>query len=250
MKTVITSSYSAILLLLAAFFSSVSVAEDLSVMQIIERSNNAAVYPGNDGRAETRMMIVDKQGRKQIRQFGILRKNVEKGGVQHYLVVFSKPSDVARTTFLVKKNPGNDDDRWLYLPGLDLVKRISAGDKRTSFVGSTFFYEDISGRDINQDNFEMIRETDHSWFIKATPKTSAGNEFSWYEVEISKEHYLPMNAEYFDEQGKLYRRVSAGKIKTIDGIATMISQKAENIRDGSYTINQMRNIQYDIEISF
>ncbi len=37
------------------------------------------------------------------------------------------------------------------LPDLDLVKRIAAGDKRTSFVGSHFLYEDISGRAVQED---------------------------------------------------------------------------------------------------
>lgn len=237
---------------LAMFFvllsSQQSLAEEPAVMEIIEKSNLAAVYPGNDGRAETRMMIVDKQGRKQIRQFTILRVNTEPGGLQKYLVVFSRPSDVARTVFLVEKHPGSDDDRWLYLPGLDLVKRIAAGDKRTSFVGSTFFYEDISGRDIYQDEFEMIGQDENSWLIKAVPKQQTGNEFSYYQVTISKQNYLPLKAEYFDENGELYRRVSAGQIETIQGIPTMVSQKAENLRDGSYTINQMRNIEYNIDI--
>ena len=152
----------AVLVFLVAPFAN---AEKTSALDIIKQSNLAAVYPASDGRTEARMLIVDKQGRKQQRQFTILRKNIEKGGNQHYLVVFSRPSDVARTTFLVEKRPGQDDHRWLYLPGLDLVKRISAGDKRTSFVGSTFFYEDISGRDISQDNFELLEETESYWKI-------------------------------------------------------------------------------------
>jgi hypothetical protein len=67
------------------------------------------------------------------------------GGDQDFMVFFSRPSDVRGTVFLVAKHVDRDDDRWLYLPGLDLVRRISAGDKRTSFVGSHFFYEDVSG---------------------------------------------------------------------------------------------------------
>jgi hypothetical protein len=218
----------------------------MSAEEIIHQSNLAAVYPGQDGRAEARMLIVDKQGRKQFRQFTILRRNIEEGGDQQYLVVFSKPSDVNRTTFLVEKHPGGDDDRWLYLPGLDLVKRIAAGDKRTSFVGSTFFYEDISGRDINADNYELIEETDAYWRLKATPKTSDGVEFAWFTVQIDKRNFLPTNAEYFDEQGKLYRRISSVKVNDIQGIPTISQMKAENLRDGSYTLTQMRKIQYNL----
>lgn len=218
----------------------------LPVSEIIEKSNLAAVYPGQDGRAEARMLIVDKQGRKQFRQFTLLRRNIEQGGDQQYLVVFSRPADVNRTTFLVEKHPGHDDDRWLYLPGLDLVKRIAAGDKRTSFVGSDFFYEDISGRDINADSFELLTENDTYWVLKAMPKTSDGVEFAWYQVTINKETFLPMIAEYFDAQDKLYRRMTATKVQEYQGIPTITEMKAENLADGSYSITQMRNVQYDL----
>jgi len=90
--------------------------------EIIERANLAAYYAGADGRSEVRMIISDAQGRKQRRQFTVLRRDVEDGGDQQFLVVFSQPSDVRNTVFLVDKHVDRDDDRWLYLPGLDLVK--------------------------------------------------------------------------------------------------------------------------------
>ncbi|PIE45573.1 MAG: outer membrane lipoprotein-sorting protein [Gammaproteobacteria bacterium] len=218
----------------------------LSAGEIINKSNLAAVYPANDGKTEARMMIVDKQGRKQMRQFYILRKNVTKGGDQQYLVVFTQPSDVARTTFLVNKHPGSDDDRWLYLPGLDLVKRIAAGDKRTSFVGSTFFYEDISGRDVNADNYSIDKETNKQWILKAVPKSKAGVEFDYFTVAIDKNTFLPREAKYYDKNGKLYRRISGSKIKTIGGFPTLTQIKAENLRDKSYTVTQMRDVKYNV----
>ncbi len=237
---------SAAMLVLALVLSlASSPAQAMTALEIIEQSNLAAVYPGNDGRAEARMMIVDKQGRKQIRQFVILRRNVEKGGDQQYLVSFTRPADVARTTFLVNKHPGKDDDRWLYLPGLDLVKRIAAGDKRTSFVGSTFFYEDISGRDIAADDYRISAETDSHWLLEATPKSTKGVEFSRFTVKVNKQNYLPEVAEYYDGQDKLYRRISAVKIRVINDIPTIVQMKAEDLRNGGYTINQMRNVRYD-----
>lgn len=217
-----------------------------NAMDIIQRSNLATVYAGDDGRAQARMLIVDKQGRKQMRQFTILRRNVEKGGDQQFLLVFSRPSDVARTSFLVNKHPGKDDDRWLYLPGLDLLKRIAAGDKRTSFVGSTFFYEDISGRDINADHYEITQENDTQWTLKATPKNADSVEFSYYQISIDKTSLLPIKAEYFDPNGEMYRRLSVRKTAVVQGLATITEMKAENLRDGSYSINQMRNIEYGL----
>lgn len=94
------------------------------VDEIVARSNLAAYYQGADGRSEVRMLIRDGQGREQLRQFTILRMDLADGGDQHFYVAFSRPADVRDTVFMVAKHVDRDDDRWLYLPGLDLVKRI------------------------------------------------------------------------------------------------------------------------------
>lgn len=133
-------------LLLVFFFIATSSVQGQALTdadEIIVRANQAAYYAGKDGRSEARMIIKDAQGREQRRQFTVLRRALEMDGDQEFLVSFSRPSDVRGTVYLVKKHVGADDDRWLYLPGLDLVKRISAGDERTSFVGAHYFYEDV-----------------------------------------------------------------------------------------------------------
>ena len=224
-------------------------ATDLSdVNTIIEKANNTAFYTADDGRATTRMTIVDSQGRKQVRQFTIIRRDIEDGGDQQFLVFFSRPSDIKKTTFLVNKHPGKEDDRWLYLPGLDLVKRIAAGDNRTSFVGSHFFYEDVSGRDLDADKHELIETNDQFYLIKNTPKAPAKVEFSEYTVWIDKVNMMPIKTEYKDKSGILYRRIEALKLQTIDGYVTATKMKASNLRDNSYTINEMRYIKYNIGI--
>ncbi len=141
---------------------------------IVERANLAAYYAGADGRSEARMIIRDAQGREQRRQFTVLRRNEAPGGDQDFLVVFSQPSDVRGTVYLVKKHLDRDDDRWLYLPGLDLVKRVSAGDKRTSFVGADYFYEDVSGRRPNDDSHELLETTDEYYLLKHRPIDTRG----------------------------------------------------------------------------
>ena len=113
------------------------------VNEIIDHANKVSYYAGDDGRADVKMTIVDDQGRKRIREFVIRRHDVSEGREQKFYVYFKEPSDVRKMVFMVHKNITKDDDRWLYLPALDLVKRIAASDKRTSFVGSNFFYEDV-----------------------------------------------------------------------------------------------------------
>lgn len=216
--------------------------------QIVAQANMASYYAGNDGRSDARMIIVDAQGREQRRQFTVLRKNKAAGGDQDFLVVFSQPSDVRGTTFLVKKHVGADDDRWLYLPGLDLVKRISAGDKRTSFVGSDYFYEDVSGRSPEEDRHELVETTDEHYLLRHTPVDADKVEFSSYLTWIDRQSLLPMKIEYSNASGKVYRRVEVLKTDTIQGYPTVTHSRVSDLLRGSHTEMQFRYIAYDLGI--
>ncbi len=213
---------------------------------IVDKANLASYYAGKDGRSEARMIIVDGQGRKQRRQFTVLRRNVTTGGDQDFLVVFSQPSDVRGTVFLVKKHVDRDDDRWLYLPGLDLVKRIAAGDKRTSFVGSDYFYEDVSGRRPADDSHELIETTDEFYVLKHVPKDASLVEFASYVTWIDRNTFLPMKIEYTSPAGKVYRRVEVGEVRDIQGHPTVTKTRVSNLDSGGHTDMQFRYIAYDL----
>jgi outer membrane lipoprotein-sorting protein len=224
-------------------------AQDLTdVEEIVERANLAAYYAGDDGRAEVRMTISDAQGRKRIRQFHILRRDVEDGEDQDYAVLFTRPADVRNTVFLVNKHVGKDDDRWLYLPDLDLVKRIAAGDKRTSFVGSDFLYEDVSGRGVGEDAHELIETTDAHYVVRNTPLDPGSVEFSSWTVWIDKTSFLPMTMEYLDEQGEVHRRIDTLEVQEIDGHPTATRMKVSDLRSGGSTMSDFRNVEYDLGI--
>jgi outer membrane lipoprotein-sorting protein len=224
-------------------------AQDLSdVDEIITKANDAAYYAGEDGRAEVRMTITDSQGRTRRRQFTILRKDVGEKGDQDYAVLFSRPADVRNTVFLVKKHAEGDDDRWLYLPDLDLVKRIAAGDKRTSFVGSDFFYEDVSGRRIDEDTHELLETTDEHYVVKNTPKDAGSVEFVHWTAWIDKNTLIPVKMEYTDDGGKVYRRIEALEVQDFAGFPTVTKMQVSDLRSGGNTVSQFRNVEYNLGI--
>ncbi|MDO6564912.1 outer membrane lipoprotein-sorting protein [Amphritea sp. 1_MG-2023] len=223
------------------------VAADLNnVNEIVSQANLASYYSGADGRSEARMLIEDSQGRQQQRQFTILRRDYEDGGDQQFLVAFSRPADVRDTVFLVEKHTQKDDDRWLYLPGLDLVKRISAGDKRTSFVGSHYFYEDVSGRNPQDDQHQLVDTTAEFYVLDNTPKEPSNVEFSRYRVWIDKNTMLPMKTDYYDTHDKLYRRVEVLQTELIQGVPTVTKSRVSDLVSGASTTMEFRFIRYDM----
>ncbi len=232
-----------ILLLLSSAFSA-----DISVDEIINKANQVAYYSGDDGRAKVSMVIKDSQGRKRKRSFVILRKksDSEADASQKFYIYFNRPSDLKDMTFLVWKQTKGDDDRWLYLPSLDLVKRIAGSDKRTSFVGSTFFYEDISGRGINDDTHTLLKTEGDYYIVENTPKNPKDVEFSKYIAWIHKESFVPARMLYYDENGKEYREYNALKVENIDGFETTTLQQMKDLETGTTTLIKYTNVEYNI----
>ncbi len=237
-------SYLAVLFL-GLGFAGPAPAEQLNVDEIIQRANQASYYAGKDGRAEVKMTISDAGGGTRVREFTILRMDAE-GEDQKFYVYFKAPADVRKMAYLVWKNVGGEDDRWLWLPALNLKKRIAPGDKRTSFVGSDFFYEDVSGRGIDEDRHELLETTETQYVIMNVPKDPGSVEFANYKVWIDKETFLPRLAEYYDASGKLYRKVEALKVETVEGHPTVTVSVASDLVAGTSTTNEFSQVSYDL----
>jgi outer membrane lipoprotein-sorting protein len=228
---------------------------DLTAEEIVEKADFVSYYQGEDGRAQVKMTITGPQGDKRNREFTILRKDLEddaEGRItdQRFYVFFHRPADVRKMVFMVwKHTPVNEtDDRWLYLPAMDLVKRIAAGDKRTSFVGSNFFYEDVSGRNINLDKHELEQTTDTYYIIKSTPKNPNLVEFSYYKTWIHKDTFLPVQTVYWDTNRNKYREYKVLQVETIQGFPTVTKSRMKNLRDGSHTVIEYTDVVYDVGV--
>jgi outer membrane lipoprotein-sorting protein len=220
------------------------------VETIVNKANIVAYYQGKDGKAHVKMVITNKQGQQREREFNILRKDEEDGGDQKYFVYFQRPNDVRGTVYMVHKHadPGKDDDRWMYLPDLSLVKRIAAGDKRTSFVGSDFLYEDVSGRSLKEDTHELINTTDTLFVVKNVPKQPDMVEFSYYNVSIDRKTYVPMKMEFYDKQGKLYRTIESKKVEKIQDYPTVVKSLVSDLKTGSKTEMEFSKVKYNIDL--
>ncbi len=241
------------LLSLAIALSAVGTAQSAdipNVQTIVHKANIVAYYQADDGKAKVKMTITDKRGQKRNRAFIILRQDVTDGGDQNYFVYFQRPSDVRRMTYMVHKHAAidKDDDRWLYMPALDVVNRIAAGDKRTSFVGSDFLYEDVSGRSLDEDTHELTSTTDTTFVVKNTPKKPDSVEFSYYTVAIDRTNYVPTKMEFFDKTGKLYRTIESTEVKTIQGFPTVTKSVVQDLKTGGKTEMEFSGVKYDLKL--
>lgn len=226
--------------------------------QIIEKSLLAFYYQGDDMKAKLTMELIDKSGGTRTRVMTLLRWDEGEGGDQKYFIYFHKPGDVRRMTFLVWKYPRKADDRWIFVPAVDLIRRIAADDERSSFVGSDFTYEDVSGRDVEGDTHSLLPEEKlgdaDCYVIRSVPRTEVGytRKLSW----IDKESFLPLKEEYYDAQEQLFRVFTADRI---EGVAvgegaekktypTIVKRTMKNVKTGHRTEVTYDSVSYDLSL--
>ena len=103
---------------------------------------------GDRSVSEMEMILIDRKGKKRVRKLKAYGMEQDKDSLS--LMFFLSPADVRNTGFLTYDydESGKDDDQWLYLPALRKTKRIAAGDKSGSFMGSDLNYSDMTSPDL------------------------------------------------------------------------------------------------------
>ena len=247
-------SASVFLLALALLSTGHLYAAEMTAEEVMKRSQAAFYYPAADFKARVMMRLVSREGSERVREMTMIRKNYgPPGGEQKYFIYFHLPSDVRSTAFLVHKHPAKDDDRWLFIPALNMVRRVAAKDKRSSFVGSDFTYEDVSGRDVGDDTHEFIKaeETPGSpcavkecHTVKSSPKGTE-EDYSYRISRIDKTTFLPLKEEYYDRKGEIYKVFTADEIKDVKGFPTVLKRTMKNLQSGHSTAVDFTKIDYN-----
>ncbi|OGF63627.1 MAG: hypothetical protein A2Y62_01895 [Candidatus Fischerbacteria bacterium RBG_13_37_8] len=224
----------------------------LTAEEIMKKSQAAFLYSGKDFKARIQMKLISSGGQQRIRELTMLRKNYgELGGEQKYFIYFFQPADVRNMALMINKFPKKDDDRWLFIPAINMVRRIAAQDKRSSFVGSDFTYEDVSGRDIEDDKYELVKEETFGgkdcFVIKSMPK-GAGEDYSSKLSWIDKATFLPIKEEYQDKRDELYKVFTADEIKDIKGFPTVVKRSMRNVQTGHRTEVLFLKSDYDLNV--
>ncbi len=203
------------------------------VMRMVEDRDR-----GTSTRASVRMDLVDRKGAagvREIEMFGV----EDAGGLKKIVVVFNAPASVRNTRYLAAENAGRDDDKWIFLPALKRVRRIAASEGGSSFMGSDFTYDDLSGRDIDEDEHLLLREEKEAgedcYVVESRPrvpgKSQYGRRISW----IDKTRLIPLKIELYDKADRLLKIAGIGKIEKIQGYWTPTRTTMRNVQTGTST---------------
>ena len=209
---------------------------------------------GRDSRLTMRMRLFDRQGRARERTLSVNGLRGQGGAGDRVLVRFTYPNDIAGTGFLVWERPGGDDDRFLYLPALARVRRITGAERQESFVGSDFTYEDIGGRALEDYTYTLVQE-DGSWADGSGAghpawrlESKARDADALYPKVIStirKDNFVVVAAEVFNRRGERAKSYRVTALSQVQGIWTVMASTMANEVDRTRTELAVTDARYN-----
>lgn len=213
---------------------------------------------GRDSRQTMQMRLFDRQGRARERTLGVNGLRGQGGAGDRVLVRFTYPNDIAGTSFLVWERPGGDDDRFLYLPALGRVRRITGAERQESFVGSDFTYEDIGGRALEDYTYTLIEDngvwTDEAggrhpaWRLESKAR-DADALYPKVVSTIRKDNFVVVAAEVFNRRGERAKAYRVSKLSQVQGIWTVMASTMANEIDRTRTELAVTEARYDTGLS-
>jgi len=222
---------------------------------LMERCVKAWYYGGNDAIASLRMEIVNREGGKRYRTMTMLRKNVGDRGEQRYLIYFHEPGDVRRMTCMVWKHVGANDERWMFVPAANRVRRVAAPE-RSRFLGSDFTREEFSGRDASADMHRVDRyelfDGHPCWIVESVPKHPV--EHTRMTTWVDTTTFIPWKQEFLDRRGEVFRTYTTDRVGEFASSAgrkyPTITERTLWSRDkASYTKLYFESVRYDVGLS-
>jgi len=201
------------------------------------------------------MVLIDKNGSQ--RQRTIRSQRMDVGEDTYSIMFFLDPADVKDTGFLTYDydDPSKDDDQWLYLPALKKTKRIASGDKSGSFMGSDFTYADMTERNLDYYDYELLQESEldghELWVVEAIPNTEKEIDETGYTRQIlfvRQDNHVVVRAKSWVKKGKRNKYLDVKKLEKIDGI-WVPTEVHMTTKKGTQTLHKTillsKNVKFD-----
>jgi Outer membrane lipoprotein-sorting protein len=218
---------------------------------------------GRDGSFQLKMRLYDRQERLRERELTIqtMRPQAGSGGSKpagdgdRMLIRFTYPNDIKGTAFLVWEHPEGEDERFLFLPALGRVRRITGAEAQDNFVGSDFTYEDISGRELDDYNYTMVDQNAEwggadgkpipAYRIESRAK-DAQARFPRIVSTIRKDNFVVVHADIYNRRNERQKVYDVRRLELIQAIWTLSDVTMADSGARTHTELALANVRYNI----
>lgn len=171
-------------------------------------------------------------------------------GEEKMLVVIREPAREAGTATL-----RTEEGLWNYLPRADRLMRIPSGLLSESWMGSHFSNDDLMRETSYEDDYEgKVEAGEHDgekvYRLTLTPKPDAPVVYSKLVFLVTRQNWVPLEAQYYDE-GEVVRKMVFSKVEEIGGrkLPTVLTLYPEEADGEEMTRMTYEKLEYDVEVS-
>jgi len=162
------------------------------------------------------------------------------------LTAVLKPADARGITFLAKKNPGAAAVEYSYLPALRRVREITPVASYEPFFGTDFTYEDLSFVRLGgREKLEGTETLNGAKAYKLEEVLANNPYFSKVVTWVATETGLPVERDYYDLDGRLFKSERFEKITTVEKIPTIMKIVMNDVQSGGSSEINVSSVKYD-----
>ena len=220
------------------------------MLKVDERSNVVTEYN------KTKMILINDKGKTRERDVIRYEKSYDNDQTidSKSLIIFEYPADIRGTGLLLwsYKESGKEDDRWLYMPALKKIRRIAGESKNEYFMGTDFTYDDMGGRNIDDDVHNLLGEEKldgaECYKIESVPKDKNemyNKKIAW----VIPEKWITAKVEYYDKSDELMKVLTMSDIREVDGIWTPFVLYMDNLSKSHQTKIKIEEVRFNIEMN-
>lgn len=169
-------------------------------------------------------------------------------GTTKRIIKFTAPADIKGSGFLTLTAADGSEEKLVYLPALDRVRRIAGGQQGDSFFGSDFAYEDITGIDQEDYTHELLEVRDGPvYVVEAVPTPESGSSYERLVLEVPEDTLIPQRVEYY-RGGELAKVLTVGGLTEVDGYTVAGERRMESVKGGkvsTFTVITQTNLVLD-----
>ncbi|MGB9892991.1 MAG: outer membrane lipoprotein-sorting protein [Candidatus Saccharicenans sp.] len=214
--------------------------------EILKRVEDQTIGPKApaDIQAEMVMVIKSSGGDEKRRDLVVWTKNNPVGD-DWRLMKFLAPADIKDLGFLVLA----DDQMYLYMPEFQRVRRIASHNKKESFVGSDFSYDDLGTSGFSAFFVPKFKEeNERAWILELERKPGAKKQYAKIILTVDKATELPVRAELYDDSGQLFK-IETQENSRVGKYWIPTKFVMENVKAGSKTTLELKNVKVDQNLS-
>ena len=140
-------------------------------------------------------------------------------------------------------------DTWVYLPYIRRVREIKGTQTYDSFLGTEFTVSDIGLIPIPE-ACELVEVTEHAGVkaYKVEEKVLGGIYYSRIITWIKTDSFLPLQRDYYDIAGRLWKTAFFKEVTTIDKVPTPLLIEMKDLQSGYVTDFRITSVATDVDI--